>query len=81
MNHICLEVSDIEAAKAELDSRTLPEGLRQPSDIRTGINRKRQVNCYNIEGTRVELMEDHTVDGVPAPSSTGVPMKYVPEQQ
>ena len=81
MNHICLEVSDIEAAKAELDSRTLPEGLRQPSDIRTGINRKRQVNCYNIEGTRVERMEDHTVDGVPAPSSTGVPMKYVPEQQ
>lgn len=80
MNHICLEVKDIQAAKEELDRRILPEGCPDPSLIATGINRKRQINYYNIDGTRVEIMEDHTVDGKPAPSSTGVPMKYVPSK-
>lgn len=79
MNHICLEVPDIEASKAILDTRKLPEGVRTPSDISVGINKKRQLNYYNIDGTRVELMEDHTIDGSVAPSSTGVPMKYITE--
>ena len=81
MNHICLEVEDAYKAKEILDSRNLPEGLRTPAEVKTGINRKRQINYFNIDGTRVEIMEDHTVDGVPAPSSTGVPLKYVPQQQ
>lgn len=80
MNHICLEVNDVVAARAVLDGRQLPEGCPEPSPISTGINRKRQVNYYNIDGTRVEIMEDHTIDGKPAPSSTGVPMKYTPRE-
>lgn len=80
MNHICLEVSDVERVQQTLDSRSLPEGCRTPTPISTGINRKRQVNYYNIDGTRVEIMEDHTVDGKAAPSSTGVPMKFTPSK-
>ena len=42
----------------------------RPVEIRTGINRKRQVNLFDPDGTRVELMEPNTIDGKPAPSST-----------
>jgi lactoylglutathione lyase len=42
-------------------------------EIRTGVNRKRQINVFDPDGTRVELMEPNTVDGVPAPSSTAAP--------
>lgn len=81
MNHICLEVADVAAAKDMLDGRVLPASCPEPSQIATGINRKRQINYYDIDGTRVEIMEDHTVDGKPAPSSKGVPMKFVPNGQ
>ena len=79
MNHICLEVEDVEAVEDILSKRKLPEGCPVPSAISTGINKKRQKNYYSIDGTRVEIMEDHTVTGYPAPSSEGYPMKYVPE--
>lgn len=79
MNHICLEVKDVEAVESILSERKLPEGCPEPSAISTGINKKRQKNYYCIDGTRVEIMEDHTVTGYPAPSSEGYPMKYVPE--
>ena len=39
-------------------------------EIRTGVNRKRQINLYDPDGTRIELMEPNTVDGQPAPNST-----------
>jgi lactoylglutathione lyase len=39
-------------------------------EVRTGINRKRQVNLFDPDGTRVELMEPETVDGQPTPPST-----------
>ena len=42
----------------------------RPVEIRTGINRKRQVNLFDPDGTRVELMEPNTIDGKPTPSST-----------
>jgi lactoylglutathione lyase len=45
----------------------------RPMEIRTGVNRKRQINVYDPDGTRVELMEPNTVDGIPAPSSTAPP--------
>ena len=79
MNHICLEVKDVEAVEKKLSERRAPEGCPVPSAISIGINKKRQKNYYSIDGTRVEIMEDHTVTGYPAPSSVGYPMKYVPE--
>jgi len=34
-----------------------------------GQNHKSQGNFYDPDGTRVELMEDHTADGLPSPMS------------
>jgi lactoylglutathione lyase len=73
-NHVCLAVPDIEKALAELKKRaakglyTPPEG--KPMVIQTGVNRRRQINLYDPDGTRVEVMEPNTVDGKPAPNST-----------
>lgn len=78
MNHICLEVDDVTKTVATLNNRKLPEGCRATTEMKTGINRKRQINCFDINDTRVEIMEAKTVDGIPAPSSTAPPMKFVP---
>ena len=40
-----------------------------------GTNRKRQLNLFDADGTRVELMEPRTVDGQPVPPSTAPPPK------
>ena len=77
LNHLCLEVKDVLATQKILEGRTPPEGLREPTAPSVGINKKRQINYYTIDGTRIEIMEDDTVDGIPAPSSTGVPMKFI----
>jgi len=69
LNHVCLEVPDAAAAAAALGARAPPPGCRAPAGVRTGINRRRQVNCFDPDGTRIELMEPATVDGRPAPSS------------
>lgn len=78
MNHICLEVDDVAITVATLNNRKLPEGCRETTEMKTGINKKRQINCFDINGTRVEIMEAKTVDGLPVPSSTAPPMKFVP---
>jgi len=71
-HHVCLVVPDAEKALAELQRRAAkglyPNG--RPMAIQTGINRRRQINLYDPDGTRVELMEANTVDGKPAPNST-----------
>jgi len=72
-HHMCLEVPDIEKAKAWLEARPAIKQYTRPLDIHTGVNRKRQLNLYDPDGTRLELMEPHTVDGRPAPSSTAAP--------
>lgn len=78
MNHICLEVKDVSVSESILKSRKLPEGLKPPTTLKTGINKKRQINCYDIDGTRVEIMEAKTVDGKQVPSSEAPPLKYSP---
>jgi catechol 2,3-dioxygenase-like lactoylglutathione lyase family enzyme len=78
MHHFCLVVPDVEKAKAILATRKLPEGCKPPTEIRAGINRKRQINYYDPDGTRVELMEPTTVDGKPAPSSSAPPPQPEP---
>jgi lactoylglutathione lyase len=69
-HHICLVVPDAEKAVAALDARPARASYTRPVEIRTGINRKRQVNLFDPDGTRVELMEPNTIDGKPAPPST-----------
>jgi len=60
MHHICLEVASIPDAWRELLARGVPDEPRhQP---RVGRNRRRQLNLFDPDGTRVELMEPRTVD-------------------
>jgi len=70
MHHIALETPDIVKAKAELEKRPARKNYTRPMDIATGVNRKRQMNLYDPDGTRSELMEPDTVDGKPTPPST-----------
>jgi len=72
-HHICLVVPDMAAAVAAVQARAGGAGYSRPIETRTGINRKRQLNLYDADGTRSELMEPGTVDGKPAPSSTAPP--------
>jgi catechol 2,3-dioxygenase-like lactoylglutathione lyase family enzyme len=69
-HHLCLVVPDAEKGVAALNARPSWTSYTRPVEIRTGINRKRQVNLFDPDGTRVELMEPNTVDGKPTPSST-----------
>ena len=73
LNHMCLEVDDIEKATADLEHRPARKSYTRPLEIKTGVNRKRQMNLYDPDGTRSELMEPRTVDGNPAPSSVALP--------
>jgi catechol 2,3-dioxygenase-like lactoylglutathione lyase family enzyme len=77
MNHICLYVDDVAEAGRILKERKLPEGCKQPSEMKTGINKKRQINYYDPDGTRVEIMEPKTVDGLIVPSSNAPAPKFI----
>jgi lactoylglutathione lyase len=73
MHHICLEVPDIEKAAAVLATRRYPEGSKPPTPMKAGVNGKRQINYYDPDGTRVEIMEPGTHDGKPRPPSAAPP--------
>ena len=70
LQHICLEVPDVAQAGEILKSRPLPAGCKPPSEMATGVNGKRQINYYDPDGTRVEVMEPGTFDRKPRPPST-----------
>lgn len=75
-NHTSLAVPDIRKAVADLESRPAYKAYltwQKPLEIHTGVNGKRQVNLYDPDGTRVELMEPQTANGKPVPSSTAPP--------
>ena len=74
-HHICLVVPDLDKAAAILKERAAKTGYDKPMEIRTGVNRKRQLNLFDPDGTRIELMEPHTIDGKPTPSATAPPPK------
>jgi catechol 2,3-dioxygenase-like lactoylglutathione lyase family enzyme len=68
-NHLSLVVPDIDKAVAILQTRPYDKPLK----IATGVNGKRQVNMYDPDGTRVEIMEPNTIDGKPRPPSSAPP--------
>lgn len=72
-NHISLEVPDVTKAVQVLEARPAFKIYGKDLKVATGINQKRQVNIYDPDGTRVELMEPNTVTGRPTPSSTAPP--------
>ncbi|WP_051669487.1 VOC family protein [Bryobacter aggregatus] len=62
-HHLCLAVPDIKQALAVLETLPARKNYTRPLEIRTGINRRRQLNLFDPDGTRAELMETKTVDG------------------
>jgi lactoylglutathione lyase len=72
-NHVCLVTPDIQKAVTLLEARPARQNYGQPIEIKVGINRKRQANLFDPDGTRIELMEPNTIDGQPAPFSTAPP--------
>jgi len=72
-HHLALEVPDVDAAVKTLQARAPRAGYAKPIEAKTGINRKRQANLFDPDGTRTELMEPKTVGGKPAPSSNAPP--------
>jgi len=68
-NHLSLVVPDIDKALAILKTRP----YNRPLTIATGVNGKRQMNMFDPDGTRVEVMEPNTFDGKPRSSSTAPP--------
>ena len=71
-NHLALEVPDCEKAVAILKARPASKDFKM-EEVKVGVNRKRQVNIYDTDGSRVELMEPTTIDGKPTPPSTAFP--------
>lgn len=69
-NHACLVIDNADKTLEELKKRAAKVGYTREMAIQTGVNRKRQINLYDPDGTRIELMEATTVDGKPAPNST-----------
>jgi lactoylglutathione lyase len=72
-NHVALEVPSLAAAVTALQSRPTFKTYTKPLTPHIGKNGKRQLNLYDPDGTRVELMEPTTTDGKPVPSSTAPP--------
>lgn len=72
-HHMCLQVPDVAASVATLEAKPYFKTYGQPIVIHTGINRKRQANLFDPDGTRIELMEPNTIDGKPTPPSTAPP--------
>jgi len=72
-HHLCLEVPDVAAAVAALEAKPYRKQYTRAIEPRVGVNRKRQVNLYDPDGTRTELMEPVTIDGKPTPPSTAPP--------
>lgn len=75
-NHVSLVVPDAQKAIADLEARPAYKIYGKPLEMHVGKNGKRQVNLYDPDGTRVELMEPHTVDGKPIASSTAPPPSH-----
>jgi catechol 2,3-dioxygenase-like lactoylglutathione lyase family enzyme len=71
--HISLLVPDVAKSIAILESRPAFQTYGKPVASHTGVNGKRQVNLFDPDGTRAELMESETANGKPVPPSTAPP--------
>ena len=72
-HHICLVVPSVDATVAALKQSPYMPQYDRVIDMHLGKNRKRQANLFDPDGTRVEIMEPVTIDGVPTPPSTAPP--------
>lgn len=75
-NHVSLTASSVHKAVDALEAQPAYKtylGYAQPLEWKVGVNKQRQVNLFDPDGTRIELMEPDTVSGKPTPSSTAPP--------
>jgi lactoylglutathione lyase len=72
-NHVSLMVPDAQKTLEELKQRAARGLYNREIVMKTGVNRKRQINLYDPDETRIEIMEPNTIDGKPAPASTAPP--------
>ncbi|HXC97546.1 MAG TPA: VOC family protein [Edaphobacter sp.] len=71
--HTSLSVPDIPKSIAILEARPAYKTYAKLLESHTGVNGQRQVNLFDPDGTRVELMEPFTASGKPVPPSTAAP--------
>lgn len=76
LNHISLDVEDVPAAKALLDTRSLPAGCLPAEPQKIGACGYGQSNIYLKDKTRVEIMTKIAVGGKSTPTVYGVPVRY-----
>jgi lactoylglutathione lyase len=57
VKYLCLKVPDVAKAGEILAGRTLRPECRPPTPMKTGVNRKRQINFFDPDGTRIEITE------------------------
>jgi len=79
-NHVCLVTPDVNKAVAILETRPARKNYTRAMEVKVGKNGKRQMNLFDPDGTRIELMEPNTIDGKPVPSSTAPPPKQLGER-
>jgi catechol 2,3-dioxygenase-like lactoylglutathione lyase family enzyme len=72
-HHLCLQVTETAAAVAALKENLYFKKYDRPIEEHIGVNRKRQANLFDPDGTRTELMEPTTIDGKATPPSTAPP--------
>ena len=72
-HHLCLVVPSVPAAVAKLKAEPYYKGYGREIEMHVGVNRKRQANLFDPDGTRIEIMEPNTIDRKPAPPSTAPP--------
>jgi catechol 2,3-dioxygenase-like lactoylglutathione lyase family enzyme len=72
-HHLCLQVPEVAASIVTLQANPYDKTYGRPIETHLGINRKRQANLFDPDGTRSEIMEPNTIDGTPAPSSSAPP--------
>jgi lactoylglutathione lyase len=71
--HVSLVVPDVAKSISILESRPAFKTYAKPLSSHTGVNGQRQVNLFDPDGTRVELMEPTAASGKPVPPSTAPP--------
>ncbi|MBQ0044801.1 MAG: VOC family protein [Bacteroidales bacterium] len=75
-NHIGLDVDDVPAARAILESRRIPEGCTPGEPMKIGACGYGQSNYLTLDKTRVEIMTREAVGGKPTPPIYGIPARY-----
>jgi lactoylglutathione lyase len=74
-HHLCLVVPDVPEAVNKLKAMPYMKDYKREIEMHLGKNRKRQANLFDPDGTRAEVMEPKTIDGLPTPPSSAPPPK------